>query len=218
MKLIYHGHACFEIVGEDKPKSIVFDPYGSGVGDLKLDISVDLALCSHDHFDHNNCNVAKSCLVGYVGVKEVDSAVIKGVETAHDPKGGSLRGKNTVYVVKYGGKVFVHLGDLGHILNEEHVKEILSFGRPDILFIPVGGVYTIGPDESVKVIEQINPRIVIPMHYKHEKLDQSVFGRLSTLDDFLKKWRGDVEKVDSSEWEIPEDLPEKTKVLVLKYP
>ncbi len=218
MKLIYHGHSCFEIVGEEEPKSIVFDPYGSGTGDLRLDISADLALCSHDHFDHNNCSVARSCLIGYKGDKEIGSAKIKGVETAHDPKGGTLRGRNTVYIVRYGGKIFVHLGDLGHVLSEEQVKEILSFGRPDILLIPVGGVYTIGPDEAMKVIEQLNPRIVVPMHYKHEKLNPKIFGRLHTLDDFLGGWRGEVIRVDSNEWEIPEDLPEKTKVLVLRYP
>ena len=218
MKIIYHGHACFEIRGEEEPQSIVFDPYGSGVGDLRLEISSDLALCSHDHFDHNNCRVAKACLIGFTEEKSVGGATIKGVETAHDPKGGRLRGKNSVYVVRYSGKIFVHLGDLGHVLSEDQVREILSMGRPDILFIPVGGVYTIGPEEAIEVIKQLNPRIVVPMHYKHEKLDPGIFGRLHTLDDFLKRWSGEVIKIDSNVWEVPEELPEETKVLILSYP
>ena len=69
MLILYHGHSCFEIRGDTDPKSIVFDPYGSGTGDLRLSIAADIALCTHDHFDHNNCSVAKECLVGFVGEK-----------------------------------------------------------------------------------------------------------------------------------------------------
>lgn len=218
MKLIYHGHACFEVRGTEEPKSIIFDPYGSGTCDTELKIHAGLALCSHDHFDHNNCSVAEKCLLATKGDRTIGSAVIKGVEVAHDPKGGSLRGKNIIYVVKYGGKIFVHLGDLGHILTEGQVKEILSLGRPDLLFVPVGGVYTIGPKEALDVIAQLRPRIAVPMHYKHKKLDPGVFGRLSTLDDFLKMWKGEVVRAGSNTWDIPDKLPEETKVLVLEFP
>ena len=143
---------------------------------------------------------------------------IKGVRTAHDSEGGRLRGANSVYVVNYGGKIFVHLGDLGHVLNEQQVREILSSGRPDILFVPVGGTYTIGPKEALKVIEQLNPRIAVPMHYKHPKLNPKIFGPLHKLDDFLNVWKKEVVKVDTNSWKIPETLPEETKVLVLRFP
>lgn len=218
MKIIYHGHACFEIIGEEDPKSIIFDPYGEGTGNLKLNVKADLALCTHDHFDHNNCRVGKQHLVLFSGEKTIGSAKIRGVPLAHDPEGGKLRGKITAFVVNYGGRVIVHLGDLGHIPNDKQISDLLSYGRPDVLFIPVGGIYTIGPNEAIEVIKLLNPRIAIPMHYNHPKLNPQIFSKLHKLEDFLKLWVGEIEKVGKSEWELPSELPEKTKIVVLEFP
>ena len=218
MKVIYHGHACFEIRGDDEPKSIIFDPYGSGTGRLKLEVRADLALCTHGHFDHNNCGVAKTCLESFKGEKTIGAAYVKGVEAYHDPQRGSLRGKISIYVLRYGGRIFVHLGDLGHLLSQDQVDEIRSVGRPDILFVPVGGVYTIGPSEALEVIRQIDPRIAVPMHYRHEKLNPRIFSQLHSLDDFLSKWPGEKETLGDNTWDIPVQLPEMTRVLVFSYP
>jgi L-ascorbate metabolism protein UlaG (beta-lactamase superfamily) len=96
------------------------------------------------------------------GEYEVGGVMIAGVRTYHDKQKGAELGANTVYVIHMDDVVFCHLGDLGHELTTHQLDEI---GNVDVLFIPVGGGETIGPAQAVSVISQIEPRIVVPMHY-----------------------------------------------------
>jgi len=220
----YHGHSCFEIIDEEAPqKNIIFDPFDQNTGSFALETSSWLILCTHDHFDHSAWRrVARRGsihFVGLVGTKSVDGVEIKGVATFHDPSQGAIRGKNTVYVVKLGGLIIAHLGDLGHLLDEPQLKEILEWGRINILMIPVGGIYTIDSAQAVSVIHQLNPNIAIPMHYRHEKHNQRIFGSISTLEDFLAIAREsfDVRLIDSNNVKISVDgLPKKTTIYALK--
>jgi len=223
-EIIWHGHACFSVIEKETGFTIIFDPFKPETGRLpKPDIQADLVLATHDHFDHANVEaVAKwkaEKLVGFVGERSVDKARIRGIETYHDEAGGSQRGKNSVYVVKINDTVFVHLGDLGHVLDESQVSKINGFGRIDILFIPVGGVYTIGPEEAAKVIKQLNPRVAIPMHYYDDRLNKQVFKKLAKINDFLEVWDGPVKKIDENKLTINSQLlPEVSSVYVLKWP
>ena len=212
------GHNCFEIKGE----SVVLatDPFNASMVGLKTpQITADIILSSHGHGDHWDKKTAKGwskndteVIKWKIASFDIKGVKIKGVDTAHDDRGGSARGSNTVYVFTIDGITFCHCGDLGHVLNNDQVNEI---GKIDVLLIPVGGVFTIDPAKASKVVEQLNPKIVIPMHYYHDGLN-TMFKALHTVDDFLKD-KKNTKKLDSSETEInKENLPASTEFWALK--
>lgn len=208
------GHACFMLKGSKK--SVMFDPF-KGIGLPEPDIKVDVVLCSHSHADHNNVAPVRHdkslILEGFVGTKQVNSLSVKGVATFHDDERGSKRGKNSVYVVKLDEVVFCHLGDLGEELSEPQLSEI---GSVHVLFVPVGGFYTIGPEEATRVIESIKPRIAVPMHYKIPGMSPRL-SSLGTVEEFLGG-ADNVQRLDGADFEISEkDLPRATSIIVPKF-
>ncbi len=223
-EITWHGHSCFSIYNRVLGKKIYIDPFGPNTGKLTLPRNdADLVLCTHDHFDHNNAEAVIKWngvkFVGLIGDRNVMDIKIRGVEAYHDESKGKARGKTSLYVIGYGEGVFVHLGDLGHILTDDEISRLNVFGRPHVLFVPVGGKYTIGPEEAVTVIRQLNPRIAIPMHYYSEKLNSAVFGKLYHVDDFLRIWDGPTENFDTNIINIDVNtLPKETTIYVLRYP
>lgn len=161
----YLGHACFRLRGRDG--IVLCDPFDRSVG---LDIgkpTAHIVTISHSHPDHANLAAVKPMRerifpIEGPGEYEVSGVMIAGVRTFHDKQKGAELGNNTAYVIHLDDVVFCHLGDLGHELTTHQLDEI---GNVDVLFVPVGGGETIGPSEAVSVISQIEPRIVIPMHY-----------------------------------------------------
>lgn len=145
-----------------------------------------------------------------VGEQEVLGIRVKGVKAYHDTVGGRRRGEVVMYRVEVEGIAVAHLGDLGHVLGDEHVRAL----RPvDVLLIPVGGVYTIGPREAWENIKLLEPHIVIPMHYWVEGLNLP----LKRVDEFLQlaeaSWS--IERVAGNEYEVRKgELPHR-KVVVL---
>jgi len=161
----YLGHSCFRLRGRDG--IVLTDPFDRSVG---LDIgrpTAHIVTVSHNHPDHNNIAAVKPLrdqlfTIEGAGEYEVSGILISGVRTYHDSKKGAELGKNTVYVIHMDDVVFCHLGDLGHELTTQQLEEI---GAVDVLFIPAGGGETISPATASSVISQIEPRIVVPMHY-----------------------------------------------------
>lgn len=161
----YLGHSCFRLRGRDG--IVLTDPFDRSVG---LEIgkpTAHIVTISHRHPDHANAAAVRPArervfVVDGAGEYEVGGVLITGVRTYHDKKKGAERGKNTAYVIHLDDVVFCHLGDLGHELTSQQIDEI---GSVDVLFVPVGGDETIGPAEAVSVISQLEPRIVVPMHY-----------------------------------------------------
>ncbi|HWQ16084.1 MAG TPA: MBL fold metallo-hydrolase [Roseiflexaceae bacterium] len=161
----YLGHSCFRLRGRDG--IVLTDPYDRSIG---LDLgrpTAHIVTVSHDHPDHANVAAVRPArerlfVVQGAGEYEIGGILITGVRTYHDKQKGAERGKNTVYVIHLDDVVFCHLGDLGHELTSQQIDEI---GSVDVLFVPVGGGETIGPAEASGVISQLEPRIVIPMHY-----------------------------------------------------
>jgi L-ascorbate metabolism protein UlaG (beta-lactamase superfamily) len=161
----YLGHSCFRLRGRDG--IVICDPFDRSIG---LDIgkpTAHIVTISHQHPDHANLAAVKPMrekvfAIDGPGEYEVGGIMIAGVRTYHDKHKGAELGTNTVYVFHMDDVVFCHLGDLGHELSTHQLDEI---GNVDVLFIPVGGGETIGPTEAVSVISQIEPRLVIPMHY-----------------------------------------------------
>jgi L-ascorbate metabolism protein UlaG (beta-lactamase superfamily) len=160
----YLGHACFRLRGRDG--IVLCDPYQSTVG---FDIgrpTAHIVTVSHNHPGHNNIAAVRPLRDGVFvidgpGEYEVRGVLITGVRTYHDTSKGAERGFNTVYVMHIDDVSFCHLGDLGHDLTQSQLEDI---GSVDVLFIPVGGGKTIGPDVA-SVVSLVEPRVVIPMHY-----------------------------------------------------
>lgn len=209
----WNGHSSFTITNE-KGTRIVTDPFGDGIGYKAQELYAEIATVSHDHFDHNNLGAIKSnfTAIRETGKFKVDGIKIKGTKTYHDPEAGTLRGGNTVYTYKIDGVNVCHLGDLGHELSEEQIE---SIGKVDILMIPVGGLYTIDPEAAAKVVSQLNPKVVIPMHYQTEVLVPD-FGELSKVDSFIEKmkdWK--VVKADTLTFNKSEITKSKEKKIVI---
>jgi L-ascorbate metabolism protein UlaG (beta-lactamase superfamily) len=193
--------------------TIVTDPF-KGIGIAEPKAAADIVLCSHSHKDHNNIKPVLGkegqALENFVGSKKVKGVTIKGIAAFHDEATGSKRGKNSIYTFNIDGVQFCHLGDLGHELSSAMAQEI---GRVDVLFVPVGGYFTIGPDAASRVCAQLEPRIAIPMHYRIPKL-ASMFDPLKTVDDFLigKK---NIERIKGPIVDVEEDeLPKETTIIV----
>lgn len=161
----YLGHACFRIRGRDG--AVVMDPCDRASG---YDIgrpTASVVTVSHYHDDHANVAAIRPIrerlnTFDGPGEYEVSGVLITGVRTYHDKKRGADRGRNTVFVIHIDDMAFAHLGDLGHELTAAQVEEI---GDIDVLFVPVGGNESLNASEAVAVIAQLEPRIVIPMHY-----------------------------------------------------
>ena len=167
MVLSNHGHSRFLIRLEDGTR-IVTDPFDGSTGYPVGNLTADVVTVSHHHSDHD----AVETLAGNPRVLEgpgtytLSSGVqVIGISSWHDDQHGARRGPNTIFCLHAEGMNIVHLGDLGHILDEDTVQKI---GKPDVLMIPVGGFFTIDAAAAVRVCQQLNARIVIPMHYRTE--------------------------------------------------
>lgn len=165
LQITWHGHACVSL--RLNGYVVVFDPHdGVSIGLKKPSIQADLVLVSHDHFDHNAVNVVakKTSRVFklFYGEAVVDNVKIEGLRTFHDKSKGKKRGENAVYIVTATGLRVAHLGDLGDTPDEPTLAKLRGV---DLLITPVGGTFTIEPDEAWRIVELTQPRNVMPIHY-----------------------------------------------------
>lgn len=184
MEVSYLGHSAFRIKG--KSSTVVIDPYDAKVSKFPKDVDANIVLVSHQHPDHNSLVQVggKPFVVDGPGEYEVGGVSVIGVSSWHDDKSGAERGSNTIYVVEMEELRMAHLGDLGHKLSQEQLDEI---GSIDIAFVPVGGFYTIDAKVAAEVVKQLDPWIVVPMHYSSLTLDPSLNEKLAPVEDFLKE-------------------------------
>jgi L-ascorbate metabolism protein UlaG (beta-lactamase superfamily) len=216
MKIKWYGHAAF-LITSDQGTKIIIDPYEPGAfgGQLsygKISDQADIVITSHDHADHNYTQGlpgAPQVVKGAVS-KTVKGISMKGIPTYHDPSRGSERGPNTLFTLKVDQIQVCHLGDLGHLLSD---KELAEVGPVDILLIPVGGFFTIDPKEATRVVEQIKPKIVIPMHFKTEKCGFPI----APVEDFLKG-KTSAKRPKASEATFTQStLPQQMEIVVLEH-
>ncbi len=187
MNIIWYGQSCFRVVFQGQKKSkqstvLVIDPYDENTGLKPPKNEADIILITHNHADHNNKKIAQknSFVIESPGEYEMHDIFIQGIFSFHDKKKGEERGVNTIYTIEAEEMRMCHMGDFGQEeLTDEQLRQI---GEVDVLMIPVGGVYTVDAKEATKVISQIEPRIVIPMHYKIPGLKI----KLDDLSPFLK--------------------------------
>ncbi len=214
MRIKWLGHACFLIVSDGGIR-IITDPYqvGNGINYAPINETADIVVMSHDHHsDHWNVAAVKGKpeIVRGSGIKKVKGIEFKGVATYHDEAKGAQRGTNTIFCFTVDGIRLCHAGDLGHELTSEQASQI---GKIDILFLPVGGFYTIDAHTAGKVVDKLKPKITMPMHYKTAKCDYPISG----VEDFLRG-KSNVKRLDSSELELAaKDLPSAIQIIVLKH-
>lgn len=208
MYITWLGHSCFKLQDKIGPDGVtlITDPYNDDIGLKMPRLEADIVTVSHDHHDHNNSGALRGdpFIINMAGEYETKGVFIEGVESSHDEKEG---GKNIIYRIEMEDISITHLGDLGHVLD---TKQLEKLEGTDILIIPVGGKFTLNAAKAVEVISQIEPRIVIPMHYKIPGLKIDVDG----IEKFIKELG--VKPTNEEKLKITKkDLPQEDMELVV---
>lgn len=206
LQIRWHGHSCWEITNDI---TLVTDPHdGKSIGIPAPTVEADVILVSHDHYDHNSVKTVEkhdSKVVTDERKRNIFDVEIKGIESFHDEAKGAKRGENIMYKFIMDGIKFCHLGDLGHDLDDDSIEKI---GEVDVLFVPIGGTFTVDDKQAWNVIKKINPKIIVPMHYKIGGLSLPIAG----IEPFLEQNPYKVLPV-GNEIEIDkEDLPNEPEV------
>lgn len=211
MKIKFLGHASF-LIESDKGVRIITDPYKPGCfdGGIKYEPiteTADIVTISHEHDDHNCTDIkGNPAIVRGAGMKEAKGIKITGTDVFHDESGGAERGTNTIYKMTIDGMNIIHLGDLGHPLSDEDVTKLVPV---DILFVPVGGYFTIDAVIAEDTVKKLGPKVVIPMHFKTDKCGFPIAGVEEYIDNkSTKKFEGEVQI-------RKQDLPDESVIYLL---
>ena len=201
--------------------TVAIDPYAMRIGYDDPGVTADVVLVTHHHADHNNISLLGTDAKSVLGLDEAGDVVaidmvldrlpnqdkptvtvfspsaqytdhavrFRTIASFHDDQSGGRRGKNAMFLVVADGVRILHCGDLGQTkLAEAQVREI---GNVDVLLVPVGGVYTVDGKQATGIVDQINPRSVVPIHYKTPQLSIA----LHTDEDFLEALPAKFERV-----------------------
>ena len=211
MIITWQGHSCFKIQDKSGPDGItlICDPFNKEIGLKPPNCEADIVTVSHDHEDHNNVSAlrGKPFVINSAGEYDVKGVFIEGIDSYHDDKGGVERGSNIIYRMEIDDISVAHLGDLGAPLNDVQLERLAG---TDILLVPVGGKYTLDAKMAVEVISQIEPRIVIPMHYQVDGLKLDI----DPVDKFIKELS--IEPTREDKLKISKkDLPQEDMELVI---
>lgn len=215
MIIIWQGHSCFKMQDKIGPDgvTVVTDPFGKEYGLKVPNFEADIVTSSHDHNDHNNVSALRGnpFIINCAGEYDIKNILIEGIDSFHDEKEGEERGKNIIFRFEIEDISIVHLGDLGKVLDSSQLERLAG---TDILLIPVGGKYTINAKQAVEVISQVEPRIIIPMHYKTD--DLKIEG-IDGVDKFIKEMG--ISPTYEDRLKISKrDLPvEEMELIILKY-
>jgi L-ascorbate metabolism protein UlaG (beta-lactamase superfamily) len=216
MKIKYLGHASFALTSRGGTR-IVLDPFEAGAYDGALGYppikeTAEIVLCSHDHPDHGYVAAVRGNpkVISSAGGTAVGEIKIAGLSTFHDDTRGSQRGRNIVFTIEMDGLRLTHLGDLGHPLSKNEADQI---GTPDVLFIPVGGFFTIDAPTASRVADGLDARVVIPMHYKTECCGFPI----APLGEFLGG-KENVKRVGREVEVSAESLPAAREIWVMQHP
>jgi len=210
MDISWLGHSCFRIRGSHA--TVITDPYSPDLGYSLGKPTARIVTVSHQHSGHSYVQGigGEPRLVTRPGEYEISGVLIIGIATFHDADRGSKRGKNTVYLIEVDEVSICHLGDLGHVLTTEQVEEI---GNVDVLLLPVGGVSTINAPMAAEVVRQLEPKAVVPMHYKTSALSWE----LEPVERFLKEIGVKQVEPQPKLSLTKSNLPLSTQVFLLDY-
>lgn len=210
MEITWLGHSCFRMKG--KEAILLTDPFEKSLGYPLGKPSADIVTVSHPHPNHSNVAAvggAPRVLRG-PGEYEIAGVFITAIGTFHDKEGGGKHGKNIVYLIEVDEVTVCHLGDLGHVPSPDQAE---AMSPVDVLLVPIGGVSTIGASEAAETIGLLDPKIVIPMHYKTEAINLE----LEPLERFLKEMGLKELAAQPRLMVSRSNLPEVTQVVLLDY-
>lgn len=210
MEITWLGHSCFRIKG--KEALVLTDPYDPSLGYSLGKVNATIVTSSHPHPGHSYCQGVEGNpkILCAPGEYEICNVLLEGIATYHDNDRGKERGKNTVYVIEVDDVKLCHLGDLGHVPSAGQVE---AMGDVEVLFLPVGGLSTINAPQAAETVRLLEPKLVIPMHYKTE----AVSWALEPVQRFLREM-GIKEATPQPKLSVTRSsLPPTTQVVVLSY-
>lgn len=209
MDITWLGHSCFRI--KSKEVILITDPYDSTLGYTWPGATANIVTLSHTHAGHSNAAGVEGNpkIIHRPGEYEVKGVFIIGLPTYHDAVQGANRGRNVIYLIELEDLRLCHLGDIGHIPSSHQVEEL---SEVDVLFVPIGGVSTIDAKTATEILRLLNPKIVIPMHYRTD-----VTTWLDPLDK-LTAAMGLRDIVSQPKLTVTRsNLPSESKLIVLDY-
>jgi len=213
MELSWLGHSCFRLKG--KEATLITDPPSPSTGYSLGRLIADIVTISHDHPGHNYVKGVggEPRVISGPGEYEIEQVLIAGVKTYHDREHGALRGRNTAYLITMDDVHICHLGDLGDRLDEKALEEL---SNADVLLVPVGGHYTLDAERAAEVIAQLEPRIIIPMHYQTPAY-KSPEAPLDPVEKFLHEMGVEAAEPLGKVVITPSSLPTEPQVVLLNY-
>ncbi len=209
MEITWLGYSCFRLKGSQS--TVITDPFPPELGYSLGKQTARIVTVSHQHPGHSYVQGIEDQpkVIASPGEYEIGNTLVIGMPTFHDKEGGRVRGKNTVFVVEMDDLTICHLGDLGHPLTAQQVEEA---GNIDLLLVPVGGVSALNGSGAAEVVRQLEPKVVVPMHYRTPALKRE----LEPVDRFLKEM-GVKDATPRPKLSLTRSsLPESTQVLVLE--
>lgn len=210
MKIQFHGHAGFSISDDDF--TVVTDPYDSETGLKFPSIKANVVTVSHKHPHHSNVQALEGepKVFNWPGEYETAGVHFRGINSFHNAKEDTEQKSNTIFRFIFKGINFCHLGDLGTKLTSEQLEKV---GDVDVLFIPIGAKDTIDAKKAKEVVEQIEPRIIIPMVYHTEGSAVGLEGLEPFLAEMGAKGVEPLESFTVKKSELPDD---NSKVVILE--
>jgi L-ascorbate metabolism protein UlaG (beta-lactamase superfamily) len=221
VKVTYLGHSCFTIAAADGTV-IMIDPYFQSLTYPGLPERADIVLVTHEHGDHNavgrvlgNPTIVRGLDTnGNVAAREeiLRGIPIEVIPSSHGSFRGQALGANAIFRFTVDGVRFAHLGDIGAPLTPD---EIAALGEVDVLFVPVGGAYTVDAIGAIELVRGIpSARIVIPMHYL---TSHCPWKEMAPVDPFLSESPWPAKRLGVSAIELTsEALPAQTEVWLLE--
>ncbi|OGY46645.1 MAG: hypothetical protein A2840_00640 [Candidatus Buchananbacteria bacterium RIFCSPHIGHO2_01_FULL_47_11b] len=218
MYITWFGQSCFKIQGDQS--TLVTDPFDKSYGLKVPRLAADIVTISHHPDQDRDANAIKGTapdstpfFITAPGEYEIKKTFIYGVPAYHDDKNGTVMGEITIYRIEIDGVTLVHLGDLGHQLTDAQMERLEGV---DVLFVPVGGTNVLDATQAAAVISQLEPRIVIPMHYQLPGLKLKSGKKYDTIDKFQKEMGAGTEEVLKLKV-TKKDLPqEDVQIVILK--
>ena len=207
MEITWYGRACFRLKGREA--TVITDPCPPSTGFVAGKHDVQLLTISHAHADHTYTrSITAGLTLTRPGEYESANVLVTGVRTFHDGSRGAERGENIVFSIEIDGVHIAHLGDLGHLLTEEQLSEL---GPVDVLLVPAGGVFVLPPAEAAEVVSQVNPKMVIPMHFQVDGGSTD----MGTVDAFLHEMAAEPIRQPKAQV-TPSSLPDETQLVLLE--
>lgn len=206
MKITWFGFSCF-LIEDSNGNKILTDPYNYDIIHKILKEKIDIITLSHKNFNYKVQSDIRNKVLDSSGIFNLSNITIEGFPSYRDKFNGFKRGENIIFTFKIDNYRICHLGSLGYVLSKEELDRL---GNIDVLFVPVGGNFTINYREAADLCKQINSKIIIPMNYNAHKLNFNLHGTES----FIKEIKN-AEKISTSPFEINEILTSINKIIIL---